>query len=173
MVGLGRPSEDTDQEGDRHAEELSDHKPSRAHQEAAVALPDTVSVAIAELASELEEGLLAFVVGTGLSVLKGARRLLTTHSPVVLLEHCGHGNTLGVTPADVRSFLGEVGYRMFLLDGDLSPWDSDEQPPTPNVVAARDVEAVQARLSSPGGAPATAPVRVRVSYLSPTGTSAA
>ena len=41
----------------------------RAVQEAAIALPDTVTVAIAELAGELEEGLLAFVVGTGLKVL--------------------------------------------------------------------------------------------------------
>ena len=42
---------------------------ARAAHEAAVALPDTVTVAIAELAGELEEGLLAFVVGTGLKVL--------------------------------------------------------------------------------------------------------
>ncbi len=86
MVGLGRPSQDTNQEGDRHEEELSDHDPprrrtgrttpkktrldaGRAAHEAAVALPDTVTVAIAELAGELEEGLLAFVVGTGLKVL--------------------------------------------------------------------------------------------------------
>jgi putative transposase len=41
----------------------------RAAQESAVTLPDTVTVAIAELAGELEEGLLAFVVGTGLKVL--------------------------------------------------------------------------------------------------------
>jgi transposase-like protein len=41
----------------------------RAAQEAVVLLPDTVTVAIAELAGELEEGLLAFVVGTGLKVL--------------------------------------------------------------------------------------------------------
>lgn len=40
-----------------------------ATNEAAIALPDTVTVAIAELAGELEEGLLAFVVGTGLKVL--------------------------------------------------------------------------------------------------------
>lgn len=38
-------------------------------QEAAVALPDTVTIAVAELAGELEEGLLAFAVGTGLKVL--------------------------------------------------------------------------------------------------------
>jgi putative transposase len=43
--------------------------PGRAARESAVTLPDTVTVAIAELAGELEEGLLAFVVGTGLKVL--------------------------------------------------------------------------------------------------------
>jgi putative transposase len=32
-------------------------------------LPDTVTIAMAELAGELEEGLLAFLVGTGLRVL--------------------------------------------------------------------------------------------------------
>jgi transposase-like protein len=37
--------------------------------ETTVSMPDTVTVAIAELAGELEEGLLAFVVGTGLKVL--------------------------------------------------------------------------------------------------------
>jgi putative transposase len=41
----------------------------RTTHEAAVALPDTVTVAIAELAGELEEGLLAFAVGAGLKVL--------------------------------------------------------------------------------------------------------
>jgi putative transposase len=49
--------------------------PARVVHESAVTLPDTVTVAIAELAGELEEGLLAFVVGTGLKVLD------------VLLEH--------------------------------------------------------------------------------------
>ena len=42
---------------------------TRTAHESAVALPDTVTAAIAELAGELEEGLLAFVVGTGLKVL--------------------------------------------------------------------------------------------------------
>ena len=41
----------------------------RAAQEAALVLPDTVSVAVAELAGELEEGLLAFCVGAGLKVV--------------------------------------------------------------------------------------------------------
>lgn len=42
---------------------------ARAAQEAALVLPDTVSVAVGELAGELEEGLLAFVVGAGLKVV--------------------------------------------------------------------------------------------------------
>ena len=42
----------------------------RAAQEAALGrMPDTVTIAIADLAGELEEGLLAFAVGTGLKVL--------------------------------------------------------------------------------------------------------
>lgn len=42
---------------------------ARVEHEAALTLPDTVSVAVAELADELEEGLLAFAVGAGLKVL--------------------------------------------------------------------------------------------------------
>ena len=42
---------------------------ARAVQEAALVLPDTVAVALGDLASELEEGLLAFVVGAGLRVV--------------------------------------------------------------------------------------------------------
>jgi putative transposase len=49
--------------------------PARVAHESTVTLPDTVTVAIADLAGELEEGLLAFAVGTGLRVLD------------VLLEH--------------------------------------------------------------------------------------
>jgi transposase-like protein len=41
----------------------------RSAHESAVALPDAVSVAVGELAGELEEGLLAFAVGAGLQVL--------------------------------------------------------------------------------------------------------
>ena len=42
---------------------------ARAAREAALVLPDTVSVAVGELAGELREGLLAFVVGAGLKVV--------------------------------------------------------------------------------------------------------
>ncbi|MHB8498663.1 MAG: IS256 family transposase [Acidimicrobiales bacterium] len=44
--------------------------PGRAVAEAALALPDTVSVALGDLAGELEEGLLAFCVGAGLKVVQ-------------------------------------------------------------------------------------------------------
>ncbi len=43
--------------------------PVRSAHEGAVALPDAVSVAVGQLAGELEEGLLAFAVGAGLQVL--------------------------------------------------------------------------------------------------------
>lgn len=105
------------------------------------------------------------VEGSELDVMRGARHLLLADdAPVLLFEHCGHGTSFGITPADVRSFLHEVGYKIHLLDGDLTLWDTDEQPPTNNVVATRDIEAVRARLRESGGAPATAPVGVRVTY---------
>jgi FkbM family methyltransferase len=104
------------------------------------------------------------VEGSELNVLRGASRLLVEHSPVLLFEHCGHGAQFGITPADMQAFLHDAGYRMYLLDGDLTPWDSDELPTTPNVVAARDIELVRQRCNSPGGAPATPPVRVSVDY---------
>lgn|GEM_PF-4266841 len=42
---------------------------ARAADESAIALPDTVTLAAAELAGEFEEGSLAFVVGAGLKAL--------------------------------------------------------------------------------------------------------
>ncbi len=106
------------------------------------------------------------VEGSELLVMKGARRLLSTaaQAPVLLFEHAGYCAHFGITPAEVRAFLTEVGYAIYLLDGELSPWHSDDLPPTLNVVACRDVAAVRARLGSPGGAPAVPPVRVDVAY---------
>lgn len=55
-----------------HAGRITPKKPTFecAAEEAALrGLPDTVTIAIADLAGELEEGLLAFAVGTGLKVL--------------------------------------------------------------------------------------------------------
>ncbi len=104
------------------------------------------------------------VEGAELSVMCGAEMLLSSSGPVLLFEHAGHSSHFGITPADLRRFLNEHGYTIYLLDGDLTPWHSDAQPPTPNVVATRDVAAVRARLGSPGGAPAVPPVRVDVAY---------
>jgi len=104
------------------------------------------------------------VEGSELLVMQGARRLLTDVAPVLLFEHAGHSQHFGITPAQVRAFLGGLGYSIHLLDGHLTPWTSDELPPTPNVIACRDVGSVRARLGSPGGAPAVPPVRVDVEY---------
>jgi len=105
------------------------------------------------------------VEGSELRVMQGARRLLTgAAAPVLLFEHAGYCEHFGITPAEVRAFLTEVGYGIYLLDGELSPWHSDGLPPTLNVVACRDVAAVRARLDSPGGAAAVPPVQVDVTY---------
>jgi len=104
------------------------------------------------------------VEGSELLVMQGARRLLTDVAPVLLFEHAGHSQHFGITPAQVRAFLSGLGYSVHLLDGHLTPWTSDELPPTANVIACRDVGAVRARLGSPGGAPAVPPVRVEVQY---------
>jgi FkbM family methyltransferase len=104
------------------------------------------------------------VEGAELSVMRGASQLLSSAGPVLLFEHAGHSTHFGITPADLRHFLNEHGYSIYLLDGELTPWHSDDQPPTPNVVATRDIAAVRGRLESRGGAPAVPPVRVDVDY---------
>ena len=60
------------------------------------------------------------VEGSELLVMKGARRLLSdaTAAPVLLFEHAGYCEHFGITPAEVRTFLREVGYSIYLLDGD-------------------------------------------------------
>lgn len=109
------------------------------------------------------------VEGSELLVMRGARRLLADQAaaPVLLFEHAGHGTHFGITPAEVRRFLHDLGYSIYLLDGRLTPWESDAPPPTPNVVACRDVAAVWRRIGMPGGAPVSAPVRVVVDYRPP------
>ncbi|HEX4127372.1 MAG TPA: FkbM family methyltransferase [Acidimicrobiales bacterium] len=108
------------------------------------------------------------VEGSELLVMKGARRLLSAPgtAPVLLFEHAGHGAHFGISPAEVRAFLSELGYRIHLLDGKLTPWHSDAPPPTLNVIACRDITAVRSRLDSVGGAPAVPPVQVEVDYRS-------
>lgn len=90
--------------GNQRAYDRKKAKPdsARAAREAALVLPDTVSVAVGELAGDLEEGLLAFVVGAGLKVvnavmeheveiLAGAKG---RHDPARAAVH--HGNDDGV-----------------------------------------------------------------------------
>ncbi len=71
------------------------------------------------------------VEGSELRVMQGARRLLSEAAPVLLFEHAGHSEHFGITPAQVRAFLGDLGYSIHLLDGHLTPWTSDELPPRP------------------------------------------
>jgi FkbM family methyltransferase len=107
------------------------------------------------------------VEGSELLVMKGGRQLLAAtgaDSPVLLFEHNGYCAHFDITPAEIRAFLAEVGYSIYLLDGQLTPWPSDQLPPTLNVIACRDIAAVRTRLDSPGGAPAVPPVRVKVQY---------
>jgi FkbM family methyltransferase len=108
------------------------------------------------------------VEGAELMVFKGATKTLAAGNgaaaPVLLFEHNGYCAHFGVTPAQIRAFLEEAGYTIYLLDGYLTPWRSDALPPTLNVVAARDLAAVRSRLETPGGAPAVPPVRVDVAY---------
>jgi FkbM family methyltransferase len=110
------------------------------------------------------------VEGAELGVMKGAREILSRRgegsvpSTVLLFEHNGYCEHFGITPSQIRSFLEEVGYTMYLLDGSLTPWHSDALPPTLNVIATRDITAVRTRLNSSGGAPAVPPVPVDVEY---------
>jgi FkbM family methyltransferase len=107
------------------------------------------------------------VEGSELLVMKGARRLLAGEAgppPVLLFEHAGYCAHFGITPEEVRTFLRSVGYTIYLLNGELSPWHSDELPPTLNVIACPDVAAVRTRLGGAGGAPVVPPVRVDVEY---------
>jgi putative transposase len=54
-------------------------EPTNGERQAALELPDAVTVAISELAAELEEGLLALAVGTGLQVLGAVMESEVTH----------------------------------------------------------------------------------------------
>ena len=83
---------------------------------------------------------------------------------MLLFEHAGHGEHFGITPAEVRSFLCGVGLRIHLLDGELRRGTPTILPPTPNVVACRDVDGGAGASDTPGGAPAVPPVRVDVDY---------
>jgi hypothetical protein len=69
--------------------------PQRTIHEAALTLPEAVTVTVGELADELEEGLLAFAVGAGLKVLD------------VLLEEGASGFSVGKS---VEQMFGLTGH---------------------------------------------------------------
>ena len=58
------------------------------------------------------------VEGAERQVLEGARRTLTRHHPILIFEHgSGSAEAYGSGPTDVHGLLGELGYRIFDLDG--------------------------------------------------------
>ena len=106
------------------------------------------------------------VEGAELDVLRGATSLMSgPNPPVLLFESVGHAGAFGHSDVDVLTFVREHGYHVLLLDGELTAWDEDAPPTTDNVVACRDPAALRQRLQSPGGAMATAPVHVDISYV--------
>jgi hypothetical protein len=54
------------------------------------------------------------------------------------------------------------GYKLYLSDGQLSPYNSDDLPSTGNLIATKDVDGVRARLSH--GSPVKLPVEVAVKF---------
>lgn len=99
-------------------------------------------------------------------VFRGADRLLSRSDPPVLLfELAGHETRYGTTARGIFELLAGHGYRLYLLDGALTPYDGNGLPGTDNVVATTDFEAMRARLAASGGAACTPPVPVQVEYL--------
>ena len=64
MVGVGRSAKNTNSKGT--AVKKSSQNPARGRE---LALPERVSVAMAEIAENMQEGLLALAVGAGLQVM--------------------------------------------------------------------------------------------------------
>lgn len=89
---------------------------------------ERLTVQTAALDDVLPAGLVPALVkidveGAELEVLRGARRTLREHRPVVLLEHgLGSADHYGTGPADVHAELTQAGLRVFDLDGD-GPYD--------------------------------------------------
>lgn len=105
------------------------------------------------------------VEGGELDVLRGAERLLSgPNPPVVIFECVDLTETFGHEKADVLRYMRSLGFSIFLLDGCLTPWDSDASPTTPNVVATRSPEEMRRRLADGAHEALRAPVRVDVDY---------
>jgi FkbM family methyltransferase len=89
-----------------------------------------ITVPVARLDDALPDGYVpAFikidVEGGELDVLRGARRTLAAHHPVMTIEHgLGSADYFGARPQDLHALLSELGYRVFDLDGD-GPYSQD------------------------------------------------
>jgi FkbM family methyltransferase len=85
---------------------------------------ERITVTLARLDDVLPDGYVpAFikidVEGGELDVLRGARRTLAAHRPLMAIEHgLGSADYFGARPHELHGLLTELGYRVFDLDGD-------------------------------------------------------
>lgn len=97
-------------------------------------------------------------------VFRGATRVLSRRDPPVLLfELSGHEATYRTTPHDIVELLAGHGYRLYLLDGHLTPYHGNGPPSTANVVATTNPRKMRDRLRN-GHAACSPPVSVSVEY---------
>lgn len=108
------------------------------------------------------------VEGAELAVLRGGHRLLSRpDAPPVLFELNGQSEQYGVSVPAIRDHLGALGYSLFFhvaQRGGLAPFSGEEPPPSGNVIATKDPEAVASRLVAGEGSNVVGvPVRVSMS----------
>lgn len=65
------------------------------------------------------------VEGAEAAVLRGARRLLGEHHPIVVFEHGAAAAGMGSTSGEIHGTLGSLGFRIFDIDG-RGPLSADE-----------------------------------------------
>lgn len=69
------------------------------------------------------------VEGHELACLRGAVELIRRSRPTWLIEVCGDARTAGSSASSLFSFMGEFGYRTYVVDRkELRPWRPDEAP---------------------------------------------
>jgi FkbM family methyltransferase len=89
---------------------------------------ETIAVTVQRLDDALPAGYAPALIkidveGAELGVLQGARATLAAHHPLLVFEHgLGSANHYGTTPDDVHTFLTDLDYRIFDLQGH-GPYD--------------------------------------------------